>query len=358
MGEVDKRCRTARSGAVVLLVALAACGSDEGRPPPDFPAADYAVAAPVDSLGPSVGATYTHYTFRSCDWNRGGILVRYAEDAVADTVHDQLRAMRASGIAALRIVVWHMRDVAQQHWGVVPSRGGRLPEPFRSNLVAYLTEVRRFGFRRLTLSFSPQWANSPLRENYDPGRFEENWAFIQDVRELAERFGPDDVRFDLLNEGGVSDYAPASIREQMGTYVGSMWRRYVDRYGAEDVTVSVIAPEQPRDRGHRLENLVAELRAAGGPLPGWFDLHLNYPAAGVAWGLHAADSVLAERGLDQPLAIGETLYDDASVAASIAEFMASSPRPVTDVLEWFKRAGAECEVSPPYRADAYRVLTR
>lgn len=351
--------RVARLSHVAwTAVVLSGCQGRDVRPPVDYPPADYAAAAPADSAPPLVGANYTHHSFARCEWAGTGILTTYDEPGVADTVHEQMRRMRASGIVSLRLIVWHMRDVVRQHWGVVPSRGGRIPEPFRSNLVGYLTEARRFGFRRLTLSFSPQWANSPLRDDYDPGRFDENWAFIEDVRALALRYGPPEVHFDLLNEGGVSDYEPESRHRRIATYVGRMWRQWVEAHGRDDATVSVIAPERPRDRGHRLENLVTELGSGREPLPTWFELHLNYPASEVAWGLHYADSVLTAKGLDQPLIVGETSYDDASVAMAIGDFMATSSRPVDEVIEWFKRAGADCEISPPYQAGAYLRLRK
>lgn len=344
--------------ALACAATLAACPPDEGGAPVSFPESDYAAVPAAMRTEPLVGTNYTHHSFERCSWTGNGILHTYHRPDVAERVHTQLGRMREEGIGSLRLIVWHMRDVAGQHWGVVPSRGGRLPEPFRSNLVGYLSEVRRWGFQRLTVSFSPQWANSPLRDNYDPERFEENWAFIRDVRALALEHGPADVRFDLVNEGAPSAHAPAAQRVRMGRYVRDLWGRWVDAYGPDHATVSVIAPEGPHDRGRRLESLLEQLGASGAPLPSWFEVHLNYAAEGVAWGLHGIDSVLTARGLDQPITIGETSYDDPAVSAAIADFLARSGRPVSEVLQWIRRAGADCEVSPPYRADAYLDLTR
>lgn len=348
--------RIVRLWAVLTLVV--GCRGPDSEPRPGPGATDYAARDVPAVTTPLVGTNYTHHSFDGCSWDGHGIVHTYGEAGVADVVHRQLRRMRSAGVGSLRLIVWHMRDVPRQRWGVVPSRGGRVPEPFRGNLVAYLTEVRRFGFERLTISFSPQWANNPREDVWASGRFQENWSVIQDVRTLALEHGPPDVRFDLLNEGAPSDHSPARRQARVADYVGRMWRAYTDAYGADDVTVSAIAPRTPWDRGRRLENLLDILGADGAPLPGWFELHLNYEPAGVAWGLRYADSVLTDLDLDQPLTIGETSYDDDAVADAVQTFMARSRRPLQEVVQWFKRAGAACEVSPPYRADAYRALHR
>jgi hypothetical protein len=69
--------------------------------------------------------------------------------------------------------------------------------------------------------------------------------------------------------------------------------------------------------------------------------------------LRAVDETLAANGLSQPLVIGETAYDDASVASAIKEFEATSTRRILEVMEWPGRAGHSCPPSPPFRANAY-----
>lgn len=323
-----------------------------------FPAGDYDPSHFPPLTDPLVGTNYTHRSFEGCHWDGTGILLAYHRPGVAEEVHEQLRAMRRAGIATLRLIVWHMTDIPRERWGVVPSRGGRLPEPYRGNLVAYLTETRRFGFRRVTVSFSPQWSNSPLRHNWDPGKFEENWRFVRDVRGLLKEHGPADTRIDLLNEGTPSDHLPAALRDQMREYVARLYTAYVQAYGASDVTVSTIAPRTPDDRGNRLHNLIEALASTGLPLPGWFEIHLNYGPEEVLFGLRHADSVLSAHGLSQWLVIGETAYDDSSVAARIGEFMETSERALPEVVQWFARPGEPCDVSPPYSAGAYLRLDR
>lgn len=352
------RIRVAAFVAVVLLVGFLWLRVSESPAVPHFPDDDYPAFPEAPAPRPLVGTNYTHTSFAGCSWDGTGILTAYHLPGVAERVHRQLQTMRSRRVGTLRLLVWHMRDVSQQSWGVVPSRGGRLPEPYRRNLVALLTEVRRFRFQRLTLAFGPQWMNSPFADNYDPERLEENWSFIRDVRALALEHGPPDLRFDLLNEGAPSSHSPPELRRRVEQYDALLWRRYADRFGGGDATISVIGPRDRSDRGRRMENLLDALEGSGAPLPGWFEIHLNYPGEAVEWGLRQVDSVLTTRGLLQPLTVGETSYDDAAVAASIERFRSDSPRPVSELLQWYRRAGAECEVSPPYDVEAYLPLQR
>jgi hypothetical protein len=92
--------------------------------------------------------------------------------------------MRQAGVSTIRTVFWH--DATGQVWGPIPSAGGALREPFRSNLMRYVSEVRKFGFARFTLVFAPKRAHDPLRVAYDPSKFRENWRLIREVRSVVK----------------------------------------------------------------------------------------------------------------------------------------------------------------------------
>lgn len=321
-----------------------------------FPASDYDPTRFPPSGRPLVGTNYTHFSFSDCDGDFKSILGNYHRNGVARTVHSQLIAMRKSGISSLRILIWHMTDTPGQRWGPVPSRGGRLPEPYRSNFTNFLTEVRRFGFARLTVAFGPMWSNNPLRQNFDPDKIDENWRFIQDVRQLARRHGPPDTRFDLLNEGAPSDYRPSGVRAQAALYLTDLYARYARTFGSADVTVSTIAPRTSRDRGNRLQNLIDIFAASGHGQPGWYELHLNFAPGQVLHGLLRSDAVLAQNGLPQPVVIGETSYNDLGAALAISVFLAYRDRPIDEITQWVNRPSHHCNFSPPYSASAYLEL--
>jgi hypothetical protein len=129
----------------VALAALVSAGS--GRP----------AASP-----PLIGANYTHYKNADCSLANTGIVTHYQDPGIRRLVRAQLATMHKAGVKTLRLLLWHMTDATGQNWGIVPSGGGLLAEPYRSNLIRYLSDVRAAGFQQLTLVFGPQWTNWPL----------------------------------------------------------------------------------------------------------------------------------------------------------------------------------------------------
>jgi hypothetical protein len=313
-----------------------------------------ATRAPAGATSaPLIGVNYTHFAFPDCSLDDTAIVLTYDEPGIRTKVRRQLAAMRAAGIQTLRLLLWHVTDAGTMRWGVVSSGGGSLGEPYRSNLIHYLGDVRRAGFERLTLVFAPEGANNPLGGFYDPATFDENWAFIRDVRPLLKEYGPASTRVDLINEGAPPAWESPDVLAEAEAYITKMWSNYVDAFGGEDASFSSVGADGPYDTAARMQNLVDALRASGRPLPSWFDVHPPYDRDGMLAVLRAVDSMLTAYGLSQPLVIGETAYDDAGVASAIAQFRAESARPILEVMAWPLRAGRRCSVSAPYRADAY-----
>jgi hypothetical protein len=306
---------------------------------------------------PLIGANYSHHTTLSCSLDDTAIIGHYQERGARRRVQGQLGAMRAAGVETLRLLLWHMTDANGHRWGVVSSSGGRLSEPVRSNLIRYLRDVRAAGFERLTLSFAPMWTNWPSQEPYDPATFEENWKLVEHVRPMLKRFGPPDTRIDLSNEVVPRDnWDSPTVIAQAKEYVGRLWTRYVDAFGRDDASFSVIGGNGPEDAVPRLRNLLAVLHSTGRPLPLWVDVHPPYDHDGALATLHAVDEVLTADGSPQTIVVGEEAYDDAPVAAAIDEFIRTSSRHVDEVMEWPLTADRPCSamsVSAPYRADAY-----
>lgn len=327
-------------GAVVLaFVALAAAG---GSSP---------AAAP-----PLIGANYTHYANADCSLANTGIITHYQDPGIRRLVQAQLAAMHAAGVQTLRLLLWFMTDARGTNWGIVSSRGGRLAEPYRSNLIRYVSDVRRAGFERLTVSFSPEYRNLPLDPAYDPSTFEENWRFIRQVVPLVRRYGPAATEIDLNNEEPAGKWDSPTAVADTETYVTKLWSKYVDTFGAAGATFSVIGADGPDDASARLQHLVDALQASGKPLPGWFDIHPPYTFTGTLAVLRAVDQTLTSDHLSQPLVVGEEAYDYAPAAQAIAQFMSESVRPVIEVMEWPLTADRPCaaiSVSAPYRVDTY-----
>jgi hypothetical protein len=322
-------------------------------PPPRFAASDYRQRSFPPAHRPLIGVNYTHYAFPNCTFHRTYIPAWYHRPGVAQKVHEQLAGMRKAGIATIRTVLWH--DATGQDWGPLPSAGGRLREPYRTNLIRYVTEVRRFGFARLTIAFEPERTHNPLRRAYTPDKLAENWRFIREVRSAVERHGPRDTRFDLFSEGAPNEtptsYEP--VPAQTAQYIRTLYRLYVKRYGNRDVTVSAIGSMNPAQPTNRVGNLVRILKSSGAPLPRWYDVHVGYDPAGAAYALRQAQSELNAQRQFQPLVIGDLGYDNPAIARAIKRVLRGSARPLEEVSPWYTRVRLGCQVTPPYTPGAY-----
>jgi hypothetical protein len=316
-------------------------------------------AGPARDTGraPLIGADYTHYRYLNCGLNDGGIVVDYDRPGVRRTVQHQLAAMHAAGIQTLRLLLWHVTDASGMRWGIVSSDDGQLSEPYRSNLIHFLGDVRKAGFVQLTLAFAPEGNDAPIPPApgnvWDPTRFEVNWRFIRDVRPLLKRYGPASTHVDLINEEAPPAWESPDVIARAEAYIANMWANYVDAFGGEDASFSSVGADGPFDTSARIQNMIDALRASGRPLPHWFDVHPPYDHDGMLAVLRAVDARLTADGLSQPLVIGESAYDDTGVATAIKEFEAASPRRILEVMEWPLRAGRSCPPSPPFEANAY-----
>jgi hypothetical protein len=300
---------------------------------------------------PLIGANYTHYVTRNCGL-RHGIITHYNLPGVRRRVRAQLAAMRAAGIQSLRLLLWYMTDATGQTWGIVSSNGGHLAEPYRSNLIHYLSDVTRAGFEQLTLSFAPEWTSDPLMPNYDPSLFDEDWELVRDVVPLVKQYGPPSTRIDLQNEGAPPSWLDPAAFAEAEDWITRMWSNYADTFGSADASISSVGAHAPRDTTDRVQNLIEALQASGRPLPGWFDIHPAYDYDGTLSTLQAVDALLTRDGLSQPLVVGEEAYNDKAVAQAVAQFMATSSRRVLEVMEWPQSSAGTCP-SAPFRAGAY-----
>jgi hypothetical protein len=298
-----------------------------------------------------LGADSTEYTGGTPPNCYGAsILYDYGQPGVRALVWNQLAAMRAAGLESLRVFFVYDHDLSENPY-FVPAATGRLVEPFRSNLINYLSDIRRAGFLRVTLAFEPRPSVDPAERfgPYNPATFDESWSLIRDTRPLLKQYGPTDTRVDLSNEGAPSDY----LTQQVSNYVTRMYSNYVNAFGSDDVTVS--AGFWPG-----MQHLIDALRASGKPLPRWFDIHPRWHYDTALADLRATDAQLSANGLAQPLVIGEEKYNDPEVARAIADFQRTSSRSVEEVMEWPLEIGGgdpgnaqqRC-IDPPYRIDAY-----
>lgn len=301
--------------------------------------------------GPLIGMNYTELAKQGACGRR--YIVRHGHEFGARTaMKAQLAAMRAAGVEILRFFIWH--DHAGAAFEAIPSAGGRLVEPYRSNFIAYLRAARALGFKRVEIVFGPVLGNDPMAiyggVPYDPALFDENWSLIQDVRSITKENGPPS-RFDLLNEGAPSD--GQVLKPQILEYLADLYRRYVDTYGNEDVTISMIYTHRDPSR---LPNLLEAIHMSERPFPTFFEVHVDYASRDALRDLHEVDQALTAADLRQPLELGEGPYNNADFAETVASFVHQSARPVTDVMAWPLEYLSSCRdfsVAPPYRVSEY-----
>ncbi len=313
---------------------------------------------------PLIGTNYSHYRVQNCSIQETGILLSYHEPGVREIVREQLADMRQGGVETLRLILWHMDDIGTNRWGVVPSAGGKINEPYRTNLIDFLEDVREARYLRLTVALAPMGHNMPEDPRNSDALLEQNWLVIADTRELVKAHGPPDTHIDLMNEGAPAESMSDEAFQRRHDYLVTVYDRYVDSYGRDDVTISAIRPDRLRNdtTGRRLENLIDLMEASGERPPAFFEIHIEYSNEGALYGLELADEILDEREFDQPLIIGETAYNDSDVAAAIETFQESGPdRVILEVIQWPKRAESDCKdisEGPPYRVDEYLKALR
>jgi hypothetical protein len=326
-------------------------------------------ASPSATTLPEIGVTYAFPSIsRSCDFHLArGLLKTYDWSGVRRKAQLQLAAMRAAGIDSIRILMWHLSEPSGDDMLNLPSAGGRLVEPYRSNLRQYATDIRDAGFKSMVVEYSPQWTNSPfgewgqnglVRDTWDPSKFDENWSFIRDTRSLIKRYGPDETWFDPASEFAPTDYVSYVLGGRIDWYLAEMYRRYVAAFGKDDLVFFVIAKGLALYTEEEFRHLVAALNSTGYGLPLRFRAHPTQASPAALQNLRDTDAVMARLGLDQPLLIGELLAEgpnSAGMARDVAEFVKTSSRPVPEMYLWFTQSGSEpvnC-LSAPYRGDSY-----
>ena len=115
------------TGLVLLLVVLLAGAG----------------AATIRSVPPLLGANFIRYEAMPPRCGGPSIVYNYDRPGVRETVRGQLAAMRAAGMRAMRLIFYH---ASEGEGDLIPSAGGRLAEPYRTNLVDYLQDLRAAGF--------------------------------------------------------------------------------------------------------------------------------------------------------------------------------------------------------------------
>jgi len=285
------------------------------------------------------------------------LIHEYNTGNIRDTAQSQLAQMHENGLTGIRLMLWHMHSISNDKWGPIPSNGG-LTEPYRTNLINYLTDVKEAGFYQLIIAFAPIWENDPMENygsgpiDYDPAMFQENWEFIQAVRALAIQYGPPCIKIDLKAEGAPYLYLPVEIQTQVTNYDLQLYSLYADTYGTNSVGISfiAIAPDA-------LDRLIDIYSSSGKGMPNLFMVSLySYPIADSQQTynlLNGIDDVMTAHGLSQSIFISETYYNNPLAAAGISMYLSNHSREISAVYEFPVMGDFSTYVAPPFAIDEY-----
>ena len=299
-----------------------------------------------------VNYNYTGLTFHDTAMFEG-------YDADRELAQSQLSAMCANGARSVRFMVRFRTESEGIGSIFVPSAGGVMPEPYRQRFIDILTDFKNSCLQKVVIAFVPTVSNDPMQSfgtdlahTYNPDKFAENWAFMQDVRSLTKEYGPPS-EFDLINEGAPWDTLPAGIKSQLITYDYLMIQAYNNAYGFTDACISFMA----RDASTLARML--DIHFALNIFPSKWCM-TAYPANPTALNyfnmLKRIDTTLRNAGKNQPLAIYETYYNNHNVALAVDYFIGHSTRGVSDLIEWPILTDLQTLVPPPFYLSEYLTI--
>lgn len=327
-----------------------------------------------------LGANYMWTHFVNCTLKDTGILLTYHNPGVRDKVRDQLQKMKTNGVQSLRLVLFFQSSLTPPSnlpegkvypvaGGMVPSAGGFINEPYRTNLINYLSDVDSIGFKRLTVTFSPKNENDPMESygdprfvKYDPNKFSENWNFVKDIRTLTKQNFKGESVFDLLGEGiPWDDYTPSYLKKQIWDYDVKMLKKYNTAFGSNDVTIESLTYGL-----NTVQNYISIFKEAN-VSPAFIGLSF-YPRIPKGTSIDDAKAIInatyiqlkktkdlfASAGMNQPFAILETHYNNQYNADGFRRFVRDNPGKIIEIIEWpIVRGEDKCFINPPYSISEY-----
>lgn len=304
---------------------------------------------------PLIGTNYAHYKLTdNCGIDASNTIIKSyhlvdGTKTVREIVQTQLATMRNNGIQTLRLLIWFKQNGPGIY---LPVPQPSLTEPYRSNLINFLTDIKNAGFLRLTVAFA-----GTVSASQDTSQ--DTWKFISDVRPLIKKYGPENTRITLTNEG--PPVKNQANYQEMYDRLRDHYRLYVTQYGNKDIAAGgLIGVQASATDFERLKNLINIYKDSGVTMPLWFEVHPYgpnvYEASNneiyktVKNNLNKIDEILTANNLSQPIVVGEMYYDNEGAARAIKEFNNTHQRQVEEIIMWPKKPGdpAHVCVSPPY----------
>jgi hypothetical protein len=271
-----------------------------------------------------------------------------------DVVESDLNAMFEHGQRKITLVCWYCPlnfPAAREHrWHhTVDSYGGVMFGQHQENVVELLALIERIGFNEIHFRFAAQGkaANGNWTE-WKADQFNENWAFVDSVRDLVADNTSLPVVFDLALEHANMGLATDTLRQ---LYVRRKWRLYTEAHGPNDSCAFSII-----HGGDGLLPMLTLFRQSGLPKPACYCVD-SYDYAYLA--LSGVGRVLRDTGeITKPVYIQETNYNDAQTYADIKRAVAETELNFHGIFQWPKLRGREPQYFPdvfPKRYDNFLV---
>lgn len=273
----------------------------------------------------------------------------------ADTVRSDLQQMFEHGQRKIAFLCWYgplnfpaAKDHLWHH--VVDSYGGEMCAQHQQNVIDLLAIAAQTGFNEVHFRFGAQGdaADRQWTEWKQP-QFDENWAFIDSVRDLVVSNSSGlKVVFDLAVEHAWERINTSQIQRD---YCLGLWQRYVAEHGPDDsCAFSMI------HGGAGALAMIRLFQQNSLPFPAYYFLDVYGYEYRSLIGLA---SVLRNNGvITSPVVIQETFYNDALACSDIKRAVSEAGINFQGVFQWPKVRGLADGDFPdvfPRRFDNYLV---
>jgi hypothetical protein len=331
------------------------------------------------------GSNYAMYQQRGSGEieNPGNRFVICHYHLAQNTIRAQLKQMKNNGQLRLNLPLWHAPypspdpdnwigsdPLCARHY-IANSANGDLPPQQLENLANFVQDVAAAGFTQLTIRFNPQGVAHPrdwsrlYRYSADQKtkQLEENWRFIQKVREFADRQAQGSrlrLTYDLggelptlltwngqrcelssvpTNWSDVNDRC-ASVLDT-SRYISVVWDKYVARFRSDLRTVgfsSVPTFIQTQIRLMRPSGVLPEEFAVdtyGDGYAKYYDSNNDRNATVYEELRGVANQLKAERLGAATLRIQETNYNDPTTFKEIVDAIKDFGLNVSSINQWW-----------------------
>lgn len=264
-----------------------------------------------------------------------------------EKVAADLRRMYEHGQRKISLLCWYMPiswPVENHQWyHVIDCSGGVMFEQHQQNVISLINLIIETGFNQLHFRFGAQGDKAMVDRwlEWDAPQFNENWQFVNSVRNLVD-----------ANKGGlkvVFDLAAEHARMELGTnphmqlYCRRMWKLYTEAHGPSDsCAYSIIHGATGLTK---MLNVFKKVRPRlPNPVCYCFDSYGHEYSA-----LSESAPVLQAAGeIEKPVYIQETNYNDAISYADIKRAVSETPINVDAIFQWPKVRDPDSPSSSPH----------